>query len=136
MNKSNPFFAFSIIFLLVPLTTGCQASPEQTIVGNWQVNAQKVELPSGGAFKNLEERIKRGLSQVSLKMKADKTFEFIQPGPSGKVTGTWELSEKKVTMTPKEGPSFELAFNPEDQTLTYEQDFGVGKVKMPMYKTG
>jgi hypothetical protein len=39
-------------------------------------------------------------------------------------------------MTPKEGPSFELAFNPEDQTLTYEQDFGVGKVKMPMYKTG
>jgi hypothetical protein len=134
MNK--PFLTFLGITATFSLF-GCQASPEQALVGNWIVDADRVTLPSGGALQGMEDRIKQGLSQFSLKLNGDKTFQLFQPAAiGGKVEGTWELKDGTVNLKGDKNENINLKHDPQANTLTFEQDMVFGKFTLPLYKTG
>jgi len=128
----------AIFPILCLALSSCGISPEQAVIGNWQVDTAKVQIPGSGAIPGIKDRVAGMLGQVSLKLEQDKTFSFVQPmaGAGGKLEGTWELTDKSVRLKPKSGKEIELAYDPNEKTLTLKQSIPVGELVIPMYKTG
>ncbi|MEJ5351161.1 MAG: lipocalin family protein [Melioribacteraceae bacterium] len=105
-------FTLFLITLLI-FTASCNkednpVSPENDIVGTWVLT--KLILPDYG---NMEINPQQAGISVTFKMKSDHTFEatFTDSEGSETDTGTWSVSNGKITMKSNSG---------ETQTFDYE----------------
>ncbi len=103
----------SFIITLIIFATACNkddnpVSPENDMVGTWVLT--KIILPDYG---NMEITPEQAGVSVTLKIKSDHTFEitFIDSEGTNTETGTWSVSNGKITIKSSSG---------ETQTLDYE----------------
>jgi hypothetical protein len=121
------FAAFSC-FLMCLLVLGCKGGSND-VVGKWKGAA---EIPAGQADDAAAKMAKQMLGDISLELKADKTFVMTMMFP---FEGTWTQSGSSVTMTVtkmmgKEAKGSEkplvLTVSSDGQTMT-AADMGAGK---------
>lgn len=101
------FFITVLFFLLSCSKDDNPTSPEDSIVGTWVLT--KIIIPN---FGNMELTPQEAGLSITFKMKSDKTFETIytESGNTETETGTWSISDGKITLTSSTG---------ETQTLDY-----------------
>jgi uncharacterized lipoprotein NlpE involved in copper resistance len=89
MNRFLALAALAVLMLLM----GC-ASRESKLVGNWKGQANlEGSNPMAGLAQTLA-------GNLTLNLKADKTFEANAPVPIG---GTWSLEESELVLQPNAG---------------------------------
>jgi len=110
--------AFCAIVLAVFVLAGCKGGLEKEVVGTWKADAAKSELGPATASESDKKMAEAMLSQMSLEIKADKTFTltFIMP-----LNGTWALTDNKLVLTPEKKAGSTTSFGGKD-TMDFDID--------------
>jgi hypothetical protein len=90
------WIALGLVAATTLALTGCQPSPEDRVVGNWQGDLKLSEVPTiplPGAQKRVEDAI----TGMQIKISRDKKFT-LSGGLQGATDGEWTVEERTVTM--------------------------------------
>lgn len=131
--KAAKFFTIPFTILIIALT-GCDkkddnpVSPDESIFGTWVLT--KVTLPD---FGNMELNPQAMGLSVTFKMKSDHTFEmiFVDPEGSNIDTGTWSISNGKITMKSSSGDEVSLDYVLEGNKLKITMQMDVSEFGLP-----
>lgn len=91
----------AMLAMLALSLAGCGGKGEADLVGTWKVNSAAMQMPtsSGGDAKQKmgAEMAKAMLGNMSLELKADKTFVL---NMMLAIEGNWTFADNNVTLTP------------------------------------